>query len=76
MADRAQLQRQVGEKLLGGQLLMGERRGVANQRLGEMNGRRHLHTGLRARPYDRDAAAEDEPGDIDQHEYRQELCAQ
>ena len=34
MADRAQLHRQVRQKLLGGKLLMRERRGVADKRLG------------------------------------------
>ena len=76
MADRAQLHRQVRQKSLGGKLLMRERRGVADKRLGEVYGCRHLDAGLRARPQHRNAAADEQGGGIDQHENHQELRAQ
>ena len=76
MAQRAQLQRQVGQKLLGGTLLTRERHDLADKCLGKTDRRRHLNAGLRACPHDRDAAAEKKCGDVDQHENRQKLHAQ
>jgi len=76
MAQRAQLQRQVGHKPLGGTLLTRECHGLADKRLGKTDRRRHLDVRLRACPHDRDAAAEKKCGDVDQHENRQKLHAQ
>jgi hypothetical protein len=57
-------------------LLMRKRGGIADQSLRETHRSRHLDTGLRACPHDRNAAADKECGGIDQHENYQKLCPQ
>jgi hypothetical protein len=62
---RAQLDRQVRQKLFCGQLLMREPGGVADERFGKAYGGRHFNAGLRARPQHCDAAADEQHADID-----------
>ena len=50
--------------------------GVADKRLGEVYGCRHLDASLRACPQHRDAAADKQCGGIDENENHQELRAQ
>ena len=70
------MHRQHRQELLGGELLVYEIDGIADEQLGEAYRCSHLDAGLRAGAQDRNTAADDERGrKVDQNKDQQQLGA-
>ena len=75
MAQRPQLRRQHRQELLGGELLVYEIDGIADEQLGESHRCSHLDAGLRAGAPDRDTPGDERGCKVDQNKYQQQLDA-
>ena len=75
MTQRAQLRRQHRQELLGGELLVYEIDGIADEQLGEAYRCSHLDAGLRAGAPDRNTPGDERGCKVDQNKDQQQLGA-